>query len=157
PADQRPPVALPFFAFRAMVGIGILMLGMVVLSWWLRWRGTLFESRFFQRASIAVAPLGFLAVLAGWTTTEVGRQPWVVYGQMRTADAVSPSLTGADVLTSLIFYMIVYLIIFPAGAWIMARIVNKGPAVAEAEGDEPIEAGRPSKPITVELQPKGEA
>ena len=157
PPDQRPPVALPFFGFRVMVGIGLLMLGLVVWSWWLRWRGTLFESRFFQRASIAIAPLGFLAVLAGWTTTEVGRQPWVVYGQMRTADAVSPSLTGWDVLLSLVFYMIVYLIIFPAGAWIMARIISKGPAVAEAAEDEPIEAGRPSKPVTVELHAKGEA
>ncbi len=154
PPDQRPPVALPFFGFRVMVGIRILMLGMVVLSWWLRWRGTLFDSRFFQRASIAIAPLGFLAVLAGWTTTEVGRQPWVVYGQLRTADAVSPSLTGWDVLLSLTFYMIVYLIIFPAGAWIMARIISKGPAVRRT--DEPIEAGRPSKPVTVELHAKEE-
>lgn len=157
PANERPPVALPFFGFRVMVGIGMLMLGMVVLSWWLRWRGSLYESRFFQRASIAIAPLGFVAVLAGWTTTEVGRQPWVVYGQMRTADAVSPSLTGQDVLTSLILYMIVYLIIFPAGAWIMARIVAKGPTAAGADGDQEIEGGRPSKPITVELRRKGEA
>jgi cytochrome d ubiquinol oxidase subunit I len=157
PPDQRPPVALPFFAFRVMVGIGILMLGMVVLSWWLRWRGTLFDSRLFQRASIAIAPLGFVAVLAGWTTTEVGRQPWVVYGQMRTADAVSPSLTGSDVLLSLAFYIIVYLIIFPAGAWIMARIIWKGPTVAEEVHDDQVEAGRPSKPITVELHAKGEA
>jgi cytochrome d ubiquinol oxidase subunit I len=157
PRDQRPPVALPFFGFRVMVGIGLLMLGLVMWSWWLRWRGTLFDNHLFQQASIAIAPLGFLAVLAGWTTTEVGRQPWVVYGQMRTADAVSPSLTGQDVLTSLVFYVIVYLIIFPAGAWIMARIVSKGPAVTEAQGDEEIEGGRPSKPITVELHPKGEA
>jgi len=76
---------------------------------------------------------------------------------MRTSDAVSPSLTGNDVLTSLIFYVIVYLIIFPAGAWIMARIVSKGPAVTETEGDEEIEGGRPSRPITVELHQKGEA
>ena len=157
PPDQRPPVALPFFAFRVMVGIGLLMLGMVVVSWWLRWRGRLFDTPLFLRACIAIGPLGFIAVLAGWTTTEVGRQPWIVYGQMRTADAVSPSLTGWDVLLSLIFYVIVYLIIFPAGAWIMARIIRKGPATDDAEEDEPIEAGRPSKPITVELHAKGEA
>ena len=157
PRDERPPVALPFFSFRVMVGIGLLMLGVVIWSWWLRWRGNLFGSPLFLRSCIAIAPLGFVAVLAGWTTTEVGRQPWVVYGQMRTADAVSPSLTGQDVLTSLILYVIVYLIIFPAGAWIMARIVNKGPTVTEAEGDEEIEAGRPSRPVTVELHAKGEA
>ena len=157
PPDQRPPVALPFFGFRIMVGIGLLMLGIVVWSWWLRWRGDLFGSPLFLRSCIVIAPLGFIAVLAGWTTTEVGRQPWIVYGQMRTSDAVSPSLTGNDVLTSLIFYVIVYLIIFPAGAWIMARIVSKGPAVTETEGDEEIEGGRPSRPITVELHQKGEA
>lgn len=155
PPDQRPPVALPFFAFRIMVGIGFLMLGLVMVSWWLRWRGSLFDSPWFLRACLCAGPLGFIAVLAGWTTTEVGRQPWIVYGLMRTADAVSPSLTGFDVLLSLIFYMIVYLIIFPAGVWIMARIIGKGPAVAEE--DEPIEAGRPSKPVTVELHAKGEA
>ena len=157
PPDQRPPVALPFFAFRIMVGIGVLMLGLVVASWWLRWRGKLFDSPLFLRACMAVGPLGFIAVWAGWTTTEVGRQPWIVYGLMRTSDAVSPSLTGRDVLLSLTFYVIVYLIIFPAGAWIMARIIRKGPAVADEEQDGAIEAGRPSKPITVELYAKGEA
>jgi cytochrome d ubiquinol oxidase subunit I len=157
PPDQRPPVALPFFGFRIMVGIGLLMFGMVVLSWWLRWRGRLFDSPLFLRASILVGPLGFVAVLAGWTTTEVGRQPWIVYGLMRTADAVSPSLTGWDVLMSLLFYVAVYLTIFPAGFLVMARIVRKGPSVAEEEGDDAIEAGRPSKPITVELHAKGEA
>ena len=157
PPDQRPPVALPFFAFRIMVGIGVLMLGLVVASWWLRWRGKLFDSPLFLRACMAVGPLGFIAVWAGWTTTEVGRQPWIVYGLMRTSDAVSPSLTGWDVVLSLTFYVIVYLIIFPAGAWIMARIIRKGPAVADEEQDGAIEAGRPSKPITVELHAKGEA
>jgi cytochrome d ubiquinol oxidase subunit I len=157
PPDERPPVALPFFGFRVMVGIGFLMLGMVVWSWWLRWREQLFDSRLFLRASIFVGPLGFVAVLAGWITTEVGRQPWVVYGQMRTADAVSPSLTGGDVLASLLVYMVVYLIIFPAGTLLMARIARKGPDIGDAEPEEGIEAGRPSQPITVELHPKGEA
>lgn len=153
PADQRPPVALPFFAFRAMVGIGILMLVLVAASWWLRWRGRLFDSPNFLRACLFMGPMGFVAVLAGWTTTEVGRQPWVVYGLMRTADAVSPSLTGQDVLISLLFYMATYLIIFPAGAWVMARIIRKGPQSADdMPDDEPlIEGGRPSQPVTVEL------
>lgn len=157
PADQRPPVALPFFAFRAMVGIGLLMLALVVSSWWLRWRGRLFDSPNFLRACLFMGPMGFLAVLAGWTTTEVGRQPWVVYGLLRTADAVSPSLTGWNVLTSLLFYMAVYLIIFPAGAFVMFRITRKGPQTADDEADdEPlIEGGRPSQPVTVELHPHG--
>ncbi len=159
PADQRPPVALPFFAFRAMVGIGLLMLALVVSSWWLRWRGRLFESRNFLRACLFMGPMGFLAVLAGWTTTEVGRQPWIVYGLLRTADAVSPSLTGQDVLISLLFYVLTYLIIFPAGAWVMLRIVRKGPQSADdLPDDEPqIEGGRPSQPVTVELTRQGGA
>ena len=159
PADQRPPVALPFFAFRAMVGIGILMLVVVASSWWLRGRGKLFDSPNFLRACLLMAPAGFLAVLAGWTTTEVGRQPWVVYGLLRTADAVSPSLTGEDVLISLIFYMATYLVIFPAGAWVMLRIVRKGPQSSdgEDEGEPLVEGGRPSRPVTVELHRQGGA
>jgi len=156
PADQRPPVAFPFFAFRIMVGVGVLMLLLVAASWWLRWRGRLFDSPNFLRACLCAAPLGFIAVLAGWTTTEVGRQPWVVYGLMRTADAVSPSLTGSDVLLSLLAYMAVYLIIFPAGVWIMLRIIRKGPDGAPAD-DAPIESGRPSRPITVQLTAEGDA
>ena len=158
PADQRPPVALPFFAFRIMVGIGLVMLGLVMASWWLRWRGRLFDTPLFLRSCMLVGPLGFVAVIAGWTTTEVGRQPWIVYGLMRTADAVSPSLTGWDVLVSLLFYVAVYLIIFPAGFLVMARIIRKGPEPEGVEAeDSPIEGGRPSEPITVQLHAKGEA
>jgi cytochrome d ubiquinol oxidase subunit I len=159
PADQRPPVALPFYAFRVMVGIGLLMLALVVSSWWLRWRGRLFDSPTFLRACLFMGPMGFLAVLAGWTTTEVGRQPWVVYGLLRTADAVSPSLTGQDVLISLLLYMVTYLIIFPAGAWVMLRIIRKGPRSADEEPEEDplIEGGRPSQPVTVEFTPHGGA
>jgi cytochrome bd ubiquinol oxidase subunit I len=127
PADQRPPVAVVFFAFRIMVGIGFIMLGVIVLSWWLRLRGRLFETDWFLRLCQWVAPLGFVAVIAGWTVTEVGRQPWTVYGLLRTAHSVTPSLTGADVMTSLLAYMGVYLIMFPAGIMVMARMVRAGP------------------------------
>jgi cytochrome bd ubiquinol oxidase subunit I len=154
PADERPPVAVTFFAFRIMLGIGTLMLLLVATSWWLRFRGRLFESPLFLKACLVMAPSGFIAVLAGWTTTEVGRQPWTVYGFLRTADSVSPSLTGADVLMSLLFYMAVYLLIFPAGALVMARIISNGP---DPElGDAPVEGGRPLLPATVELRTQGE-
>jgi cytochrome d ubiquinol oxidase subunit I len=146
PADQRPPVAIPFFAFRIMVGIGLLMLALIVVSWWLRSRGRLFDTAWFLRICQIASPLGFVAVLAGWTTTEVGRQPWTVYGLLRTADSVSPSLTGTDVLISLLGYGVVYLIMFPVGITLMARIVKAGPtepAVAPA----PIESGRPGLPV----------
>src|SRR5262249_6497348 len=76
--EDRPPVAIPFFAFRVMVGIGFLMLAVVAASWWLRYRGRLFDSPWFLWLCMAMGPLGFIAVLAGWTTTEVGRQPWIL-------------------------------------------------------------------------------
>src|SRR5262249_48948776 len=109
--EDRAPVAIPFFAVRIMVGIGVLMLALLAVSWFLRFRRKLFDSRLFLRACLAVAPLGFVAVLAGWTTTEVGRQPWTVYGLMRTTDSVPPSLSGWHALASLLAYMTVYLII----------------------------------------------
>jgi len=78
PADQRPPVAIPFFAFRVMVGCGLVMLGLVLLGGWLRWRGRLYDTPLFLRLLQTAAPLGFVAVIAGWCVTEVGRQPWTV-------------------------------------------------------------------------------
>jgi cytochrome d ubiquinol oxidase subunit I len=156
PAQDIAPVAIPFFAFRVMAGIGVLMLVVVLTGGWLRLRGLLFESPWFLRVCLGMAPLGFVAVLAGWTTTEVGRQPWTVYGLLRTVDSVSPSLTGVDVLLSLLGYVAVYLIIFPAGAIVMLRFVRNGP-VAGTGSDSPIESGRPSNPISVRLQPEAEA
>jgi len=147
--EDRPPVAIPFFAFRLMVGIGLVMLTLVAASWWLRYRGTLFDNALFLRTCVGVGPLGFVAVLAGWTTTEVGRQPWTVYGLMRTADSVPPSLTTGDVLASLAAYMAVYLLIFPTGFYVMARLIRNGPAVAAVAAS--IEGGRPSAPVEVEL------
>jgi cytochrome d ubiquinol oxidase subunit I len=78
PAHQRPPVAIPFFAFRIMVGCAVLMLGIVLLGGWLRWRGRLYDAALFLRLAQFAAPLGFVAVIAGWFVTEVGRQPWTV-------------------------------------------------------------------------------
>jgi len=154
PADQRPPVAIPFFAFRIMVGIGFLMLALVIVSWWLRVRWQLFETRWFLICCELASPLGFLAVLAGWTTTEVGRQPWTVYGLLRTADSVSPSLTGTDVLISLLGYALVYLIMYPVGVALMVRIVKAGPA-EPTTAPAPIESGRPGLPV--QALPRSEA
>ena len=141
PADERPPVAPPFFAFRIMVGIGILMLFIVVVGQLLRIAKRLYESAWFLRVCQWAAPLGFIAVLAGWTTTETGRQPWTVYGLMRTSESVSPSLTGGDVLLSLTLYIIVYLVMFPTGIALMAARVRGGVAEA-AQAPATIEAGR---------------
>ena len=147
PPDQRPPVAVVFWSFRIMVAVGFSMLGVVALGWWLRWRGRLFGSGWYLRLCEWTAPLGFVAVLAGWTTTEVGRQPWTVYGLMRTAQSVSPSLTGQDVLLSLLGYMIVYLIMFPAGIVVMAGMVRTGPSEKWATAPRPIEGLQHPLPV----------
>jgi cytochrome d ubiquinol oxidase subunit I len=146
PADQRPPVAIPFFAFRIMVGCAVLMLGLVLLGGWLRWRGRLYDTPLFLQLAQFAAPLGFVAVIAGWCVTEVGRQPWTVYGLLRTAQSVSPSLTGRDVAISLAGYMLVYLLIYPLGLQLMLRIVREGPGHS-AEHASKIEAGRPEAPV----------
>jgi cytochrome bd ubiquinol oxidase subunit I len=143
PADQRPPVAIPFFAFRIMVGCAMLMLGIVLVGGWLRWRGRLTDTPLFLLLCQFALPIGFVAVIAGWAVTEVGRQPWTVYGLLRTAASVSPSLTGRDVVISLLSYMAVYLFMYPSGLFLMLRIVRAGPA----EKDATIEAGRPQAPV----------
>jgi cytochrome bd ubiquinol oxidase subunit I len=146
PAD-RPPVLPVFFAFRIMVGIGLLMLATAFWGLLLRMRGTLHTTRAYQNACIAMLPAGFVAVLAGWTVTEVGRQPWVVYGLLRTRDAVSPSLTGADVVASIALYVAVYLIVFGSGIFYMARLARAGPP-EHVEMREPTLGERPARPLS---------
>jgi cytochrome d ubiquinol oxidase subunit I len=143
PADQRPPVGPPFFAFRIMVGIGVVMLLLTVTGQGLRLLGRLWEAGWFLWLLPWAAPLGFIAVIAGWTTSEVGRQPWTVYGLLRTADSVSPSLTGLDVALSLALYIAVYLIMFPTGIAFMATVVRRGPQAQETPAE--MESGRPRR------------
>jgi len=145
-ADQRPPVAIPFFAFRVMVGCAVLMLALVVLGGWLRWRKQLYDSTLFLRLTELAGPIGFVAVIAGWFVTEVGRQPWTVYGLLRTTHSVTPSLSGGDVAVSLLSYVAVYLLIYPAGLMLMLRIIRNGPSQIDEEGAE-VEAGRPAAPF----------
>jgi len=144
PPEDRAPAIIPFFAFRIMVGAGLTMLTLVLVGQWLRLRRKLYDTGWFLRALMWGSSLGFIAVVAGWTTTEVGRQPWTVYGVMRTAHSVTPSLTGMDVLLSLLGYMVVYLIMFPTGLWFIARIVRGG---VDGEEAAPVEAGRPAAPV----------
>jgi len=146
PPDQWPPVALPFFAFRIMVGIGLIMLGVAIAGQVLQLRGRLWDSVWFLRLCQLVAPLGFIAVVCGWITTEVGRQPWTVYGLVRTADSVTPSLTSTDVALSLALYMIVYLVMFPTGIAFMAGLVRRGPEQHDSAAAR-IESGRPNRPF----------
>jgi len=133
PAD-RPPVGIVFWAF-------------VTWGVWLRLRGSLFDSPAFLFVCNFMAPAGFVAVIAGWTVTEVGRQPWVVYGLLRTRDAVSPSITGLDVLLSLLLYMTVYAVIFSAGLFYLFRIARAGPPT-ELEARDARLSERPARPLS---------
>ena len=126
-----------------MVGLGVIMLALVVLGWGLRFAGRLYNNGWFLRLLVWSGPIGFFAVLAGWTTTEVGRQPWTVYGLMRTTQSVTPSLTGTDVLLSLLGYALVYLIVYPVGVWFMLQTVKRGMQPLAA----PIGGGRPAAPV----------
>ncbi len=144
PAADRPPVAIVFFAFRVMVGLALVMAAVVAAGWWLRWRNRLFAAAWYLTLCRWTIPIGFVAVLAGWVTTEVGRQPWTVYGLLRTAQSVTPSLSGGDVLTSLLCYAAVYLVIYPSGVLFMLRLVRAGPGAAR---EAPVEGGRPRRPV----------
>ena len=138
--QDRPPAAIIFWSFRVMAGIGFLMLGLIIIANWLRWKGRLYETDWFLCICEACLPLGFVAVIAGWVTTESGRQPWVVYGLLRTADAVTPSLTGGNVFTSLVVYIAVYLVVYPVTLYYMVALMRAGPVPATAEEVErPIE------------------
>ena len=147
PPDQRPPVPVVYFAFRIMVGIALVMALVVVAGLVLLRKRVVDSTVWYLRLCQFAAPLGFFAVIAGWTTTEVGRQPWTIYGLLRTADSVTPSLTGFDVLLSLLLYVAVYLIIYPTGVVMMLRIVRGGPAAADADERSPVASGLAQAPV----------
>ncbi|PHS60128.1 MAG: cytochrome ubiquinol oxidase subunit I [Alcanivorax sp.] len=120
PRDEWPPVPIVFWSFRIMVGIGVLMVLIGLWSWYLRLRNQLYESRTIHRAALLMGPLGFVAVIAGWIVTEVGRQPWVIYGLLRTSDAASP-IDAVGVGASLIAFIVVYFLVFGAGTVYILR------------------------------------
>jgi cytochrome d ubiquinol oxidase subunit I len=145
PRDERPPAAPVFFSFRLMIGMWLVMLGLTVWAWFLAWRRRLFSSRPYLRASTWSIPVGYIAVTAGWVTTEVGRQPWVVYGHLRTADAVTPTLTGGNVAASLVLYVITYAVIFGFGTYYLVKLVQRG---VPADLPEPRLDKRPARPLS---------
>jgi cytochrome bd ubiquinol oxidase subunit I len=124
--QDRPPVAIVFWAFRVMVGLGLAMIGLGLWGAFLIWRDRLAQSRWFLRAGVAMGPAGFVAVIAGWVVAEVGRQPYVIYGVLRTADAVSP-ITQGEVSASLVAFVAIYAIVFTTGALYILRLINSGP------------------------------
>src|SRR4051794_5009340 len=141
PRQNWPPVAVIFWSFRIMVGIGFLMLGIGMLSLYARWRGKFYQWRWLQLYALAMGPAGFVAVLAGWFTTEVGRQPFTVYGLLRTADSASP-LAAPAVGSSLIAFIVIYFIVYAAGITYLLRLVATPPHHGEQgpSGEAPTRA-----------------
>ena len=130
PLENQPPVGIVFWAFRIMVGIGFAMLGVGMWSLFARWRGKLYDWGWLHRAALVMGPSGFVAVIAGWVTTEVGRQPWTVYGLLRTVDSASP-LNAPAVAASLVAFIVVYFAVFGIGTWYILKLMSKSPQPGE--------------------------
>lgn len=134
PLANRPPVGIVFWAFRVMVGLGFAMVGVGMWSLIARARKRLFDWPWLHRAALVMGPAGFIAVLSGWVVTEVGRQPFTIYGLLRTADSASP-LDAPAVAGSLIAFAVVYFSVFGAGIWYLLRLMKKPPEAHEAALD----------------------
>ena len=146
PPQDRPPVLIPFFSFRIMVGCGMLMLLIAWLGWYLDYKGRLEHNRPLLWATFLSFPLPFIAILTGWFTAEVGRQPWAVYGVLRTAEALTPSLTIGAATISLVVFCALYLFIFSFGAFYIYRLLRTGPT---GNFVLPPQAAIPNRPMSV--------
>lgn len=132
PDELEPPLVMVFWSFRVMVGLGFLMAGLGIWGAYTLWRGKLNAATWLQRASLLMGPSGFVAVIAGWITTEVGRQPYTVYGELLTADSVSP-IAAPAVAASLIAFIVIYFFVFGAGTFYIMRLMNTPPKTGEDE------------------------
>lgn len=145
PPENQPPVRIPFFAFRIMVGCGIVMLLLAWVGSWLALDDRLETRRGLLWATFLSFPLGFIATLTGWFTAEVGRQPWVVYGLLRTAQATTPFLTPRDVALTLVVFGAIYALIFAAGTLYIYRLLRQGPLPTPAH----LEGANPKRPLAL--------
>jgi cytochrome d ubiquinol oxidase subunit I len=148
PAADRPPLVPVFFAFRAMVGIGIIIIAAGWVGLWLSWRRQLFDARWYLAPAAHAWWLGFVAVISGWIVTETGRQPWLAHGILRTADATSP-VPGASIGTTLALFVLVYGIVFAMGIYYINRLIAKGPEGRAAEAPE---IGTPVRPLSSAIE-----
>jgi cytochrome bd ubiquinol oxidase subunit I len=147
--QDRPNSTVVFWSFRIMAGLGLLMLILGIWSAWLRWRGRLFERPGFLRFATWMGPSGLIAILAGWYTTEIGRQPWIVYGVMRTEHAVS-NHSALALSTTLIIFIVMYFAVFGTGVSYMLKLVAKGPDPSEGakRAHDPRQSQRPARPLS---------
>ena len=150
PKADRPPVLPVFFAFRIMVGIGVLLILLGLTGAFLWSRGKLFTTRWYLQAATYSWPIGFVAILAGWVTTEVGRQPYVAYGILRTEHALSPVGAGT-VATSLTAFVLVYTVVFSIGIYYIRRLVLGGPKPAVVSPGA-LPQGLPNRPLSLGAQ-----
>jgi cytochrome d ubiquinol oxidase subunit I len=127
PRQDWPPVGITFQAFHAMVGLGGLFIALTALAMVWRWRGKLYETRWLLWVFVFAVPLPFVANQVGWVTAEVGRQPWVVYGHLRTADALSKSVVAGQVLGSIIMFVVIYALLFAVWVFVLDRKIRQGP------------------------------
>lgn len=155
PKEERPPVAIVFWSFRVMLMIGMLMIATGIMSAIQYFRGKLFTTRWLHGAWIFMIPSGFMALLAGWFVTEVGRQPYVVYGILRTKEVVSPAILGPQVAWSLLTFVIMYSFVFGAGSYYMVKLVRKG-IVSPQENDESYMLNTLNAALAESLPKKGE-
>ncbi|MDH4573305.1 cytochrome ubiquinol oxidase subunit I [Salinicola acroporae] len=147
PVDQQQPVWIVFYSFRVMVALGLLMIAFAVTGLVLRRGGRLYTSRWFLHGLQGMSLAPFIAVLAGWFVTEIGRSPWLVYNVLSYADAVTPSLTGGMVLATLIGYVAVYAVIFWAGIYYLFKVVRQG--LDDLGADEEVhDVDRPMRPLS---------
>ncbi|MBV8522110.1 MAG: cytochrome ubiquinol oxidase subunit I [Acetobacteraceae bacterium] len=150
PPENRPPVLIPFFSFRIMVGCWLIMLLVAWVGSYLNHKGRLETNRPLLWATFLSFPLPFIAILTGWFTAEVGRQPWVVYGVLRTADAMTPFLTARSALISLIVFCAVYSFIFIFGIFYIYNLLRAGP---EGHLVLPPASAVPNRPMSVINEP----
>jgi cytochrome d ubiquinol oxidase subunit I len=127
PVDRQPNMLLVFYSFKLMLALGMTMFTLAVISLWLRWHGRLYSARWFLRVLVVMTPSGVVATLGGWYTAEIGRQPFVINGMMRTADAVSP-VPATTLLGATLAFVCVYAVFFLAFLVFTLRIIRRGPA-----------------------------
>ena len=141
PKEDRPPVLIPFVTYHTMVGLGMYFIGITMLGLFLLWRGTLFQTRWLMWVFVFSVVAPYVANQFGWVAAEVGRQPWIVYGLLRTKDAASPSVDAYEVLVSIIMFTIIYALLFAVWIFVLNDKIQHGPDEPTAPPDKTTGSG----------------